>query len=77
MISEKRFVYVFVENDGEWVLTVMIRCGAAETDMSVKLVESEVDQIKQNPSWVDQLVRQISQCPQNYSDREIMPAVWP
>lgn len=77
LISEKPWIYILFEDDDTWVLTVMVRYGAAENDMSIKLVKSEVDRLKAEPDYIDQLVKEISQYPQKYTGREIRPAVWP
>lgn len=77
VISEKPWIYVLLEGNDTWVLTVMIRYGPAENDISIKLLEAEVSRLKSEPGYIDQLVDEISQNPQNYTYREIRPAVWP
>lgn len=77
VIAEKPWIYVLFEDNDTWVLTVMIRYGPAENNMSIELLEPEVSRLKAEPGYVDQLVDEISQNPQNYTYREIRPAVWP
>lgn len=77
VISEKPWIYVLVEDRGAWILTAMIRYGAAENDMSVELLEAEVNKLKAEPDYIDRLVNDINKNPQNYTCRAIRPAVWP
>jgi hypothetical protein len=77
VIAEKPWIYVLIEDRDAWILTVMIRYGAAENDMSVKLLEAEVNKLKTEPDYIDRLVNKINKNPQNYTCREIRPAVWP
>jgi len=77
VIAEKPWVYLLFEGRDAWILTVMIRYGSAENDMSVKLLEAEVNKLKAEPDYIDQLVNDINKNPKNYTCREIRPAVWP
>lgn len=77
VISKKPWVYVLFEDDGVWILTVMVRYGAAENDMSIILRDSEVSSIQSNEQCLDDLIKNINQNPSRYIDREIRPAVWP
>ena len=77
VISEKPWIYVLIEDRDAWILTVMIRYGAAENDMSVKLLEAEVNKLKAEPDFIDRLGNDINKNPQNYNCREIRPVVWP
>ena len=60
VIAEKPWVYVLIEDRDAWILTVMIRYGAAENDMSVKLLEAEVNKLKTEPDYIDRLVNDIN-----------------
>lgn len=77
VIAEKPWIYVLFEDNDNWVLTVMVRYGPAENDMSIKLLDAEVSRLKAEPGYIDQLVDEINQNPQSYIHREIRPAVWP
>lgn len=66
-----------MEKDGFWILTLLVRVGPVENDISIKLTDEGIDLIKPDRSYIEKILLNIRDCRDLYSDRELRPPVWP
>lgn len=76
ILVEKMFAYVLMDSGTDWILTFLIG-GVAVTDVSIRLSAEEIAKIQNNATYLDTLVEYIKTHRVKYSQREIIPAVWP
>lgn len=72
----KRWSHVLVDVDDVWILTLLIG-GVAQIDVSIRLIGQEIRIIKDDPTAIDEIVKEVQKNRGAYSDREIHPSIWP
>jgi hypothetical protein len=77
IISAKRYSYFLLEDDdGTWYLTYFTG-GAFEIDICVKLTNNEIEQLKINPDFVNELVENFKKDKSIYENRRVIPSKRP
>ncbi len=76
IISEKPYSYFLVEDEGAWFLTYMSG-GPFEIDNCVKLNDAEIKDLKNNPSYVIDLMESFKSDRSLYEGRRVIPSVRP
>ncbi|MFT6430255.1 MAG: hypothetical protein ACJAXR_001824 [Halopseudomonas sp.] len=76
IISEQAWSYVLFDNGTHWILTFLLG-GPVEIDVSVRLEDDEIMKIKQDGSFLSQLLEKFKANRSHYRDREVRPPVWP
>ncbi|MBZ6497010.1 hypothetical protein [Natrinema longum] len=76
VLDRKRYSYVLLARDGEWILTFLLG-GPVARDVSVRLTPTEVTAIEAGDSSAADLVEKFRADSSPSEDRRITPAVWP
>jgi hypothetical protein len=77
IIDEVQWSHTLFEKDDDWIVTMLIRSGPIEVDVSVRLTGEEIALIKDDLANLKTLMADIRDNQENYADREINPPVWP
>lgn len=77
VIDEKPWSHVLMEQGEDWILTLLIRTGPVENDVTIKLSENEISAIKSDKGAIQTLLAEIKDDWNKFSEREIRPPVWP
>ncbi len=77
IIDETQWSHTLFEKDTDWFLTMLLRSGPVEVDVSFKLTPDEIASIKEDRANLKVLMEKIGDNREAYQDREINPPVWP
>ena len=77
IIDETQWSHTLFEKDTDWFLTMLLRSGPVEVDVSFKLTPDEIASIKTDRANLKVLMTEIGDNREAYQDREINPPVWP
>jgi hypothetical protein len=77
IIDETQWSHTLFEKDTDWFLTMLLRSGPVEVDVSFKLTPDEIASIKKDRANLKVLMEGIGDNREAYQDREINPPVWP
>lgn len=77
VIDEKPWSHVLMERGEDWILTLLIRSGPVENDVTIKLSENEIRAIKSDKGAIQTLLAEVRDDKGKFSEREIRPPVWP
>ena len=77
IIDETQWSHTLFEKDTDWFLTMLLRSGPVEVDVSFKLTPDEIASIKEDRANLKVLMEEIGDNREAYQDREINPPVWP
>ena len=59
VIDEKPWSHVLMEQGEDWILTLLIRTGPVENDVTIKLSENEISAIKSDKGAIQTLLAEI------------------
>lgn len=77
IIDETQWSHTLFEKGTDWFLTMLLRSGPVEVDVSFKLTPDEIASIKEDRAKLKVLMEKIGDNREAYQDREINPPVWP
>jgi hypothetical protein len=76
VLAEEAWNFVVFKHGNDWVLTY-IAGSVGLYDVSIKLSKEEVAQIRVTPVAAKSLAEQFRLKSEQYSERQLRPAVWP
>ncbi|MFC7072878.1 hypothetical protein ACFQJ7_13615 [Halovenus rubra] len=76
VLDRKRYSYLLLETDGEWILTFLLG-GPIERDVSVRLTPAEITAIEDGDASAADLVERFRAESSAYEGRQVTPTVWP
>ncbi|WP_156158617.1 hypothetical protein [Pseudoalteromonas rubra] len=76
MLAKENWNYTLYEMDDlSWVITVLVHRPGAETQMSFKLTDSEIQSIERDKAFLPELAKSIAFSQSLFSSRKVTPTV--
>jgi len=77
ILAEKPWSYILMEDEGRYILTLLIRRGPAEVDVSIQMSQAEANRFANDQASLKELLVDIDSNLDNYDSHRVIPPVWP
>jgi len=77
ILAQKPWSYILMEEEGRYILTLLIRRGRAEVDISIQMLQVEANRFANDSVALTALIADIDTNLENYDSHRINPPVWP
>ena len=77
ILAQKPWSYILMEDEGRYILTLLIRRGPAEVDISIQMSQIEANRFANDSIALAALIADIDANLENYDNHRINPPVWP